>query len=85
MMSLLLPSLSSLRTPYGLSLIAKVSGFTILLSLAAANKWRFGPRIASGDEAALKAFRASVRAEWLLILAVVIISAAMTALFSPGH
>lgn len=83
MTTLLLPSLASLGTPYGKSLMAKTSGFTILMGLAAANKWRFGSKVGAGDAASLTAFRRSVLAEWILILIVVIITAAMTALFSP--
>jgi putative copper resistance protein D len=79
----LLPALASLGTPYGLMLIAKLAGFAVLMGLAAANKWRFGPRIATGDAAALTWLLRSVIAEWLLILTVVIVTATMTALFSP--
>lgn len=81
--SLLLPDLSSLRTPYGLSLISKVFGFAILMGLAAMNRWRFGPAIFKGEQSALKGFRRSVLAEWLLILVVVLVTAVMTASFSP--
>jgi putative copper export protein len=83
MTTLLLPSLASLGTPYGKSLIAKTSGFTILMGLAAANRWRFGPKVKTGDTLSLSAFRRSVLAEWFLIVVVVTITAAMTALFSP--
>ena len=79
---LVLPSLSSLNTAYGKSLLTKTGGFAILMGLAAANKWRFGPKVATGDATSLKAFRCSVLVEWLLILAVVTVTATMTALFS---
>lgn len=81
----LLPDLSALRTPYGLSLIAKVAGFSLLMVLAAANKWRFGPKVAGGERFAVKAFRCSVLAEWVLVFVVVAVTAAMTSLFSPEH
>lgn len=81
----LLPDLSSLRTPYGYLLMVKVSGFAILMAFAAANKWRFGPKVSDGDGIALQAFQRSVLAEWFLIMAVVLVTAAMTALFSPEH
>lgn len=83
--TLLLPSLASLSTPYGKSLLVKIAGFTLLMGLAAANKWRFGPRVKAGDAAGLTAFRRSVVAEWILILIVVAVTATMTALFSPEH
>jgi len=81
----LLPGLSSLQTPYGISLTAKTAGFAILMMLAAMNKWRFGTRVATGDRSALGAFRTTVVIEWLLILAVVTLTAIMTSLFSPDH
>jgi len=83
MAMMLLPGVSSLRTPYGLLLMAKIAGFAVLMGLAAANKWRLGPRVGLGDTVALRAFRISVLLEWFLIVAVVIVTAAMTALFSP--
>jgi putative copper resistance protein D len=85
MASLLLPDWSSLRTAYGFSLMAKVAGFSTLMALAALNKWRLGPAIARGDEVSVAAFCRSIAAEWLLIVAVVAVTAAMTALFAVGH
>lgn len=85
MASLLLPDWSSLRTAYGFSLMAKVGGFSTLMVLAALNKWRFGPAIARGDESAVTALRRTIAAEWILIVGIVAVTAAMTALFSVGH
>jgi len=85
MAALLLPDLARLQTPYGLALLTKLAGFSLLMLLAALNKWRLVPRIARGERSALAAFRISVAAEWLLISAVVAVTAVMTALFSPGH
>ena len=81
----LLPDLASLRKPYGLLLLAKVAGFAALMALAALNKWRLGPAIAKGSAGALVSFRRSVFVEWLLIAAVLAVTAVMTALFSPRH
>jgi putative copper resistance protein D len=81
----LLPGISSLGTPYGLSLLAKIAGFSILLALAAMNKWRLVPRISRGDASAPAALTLSIAAEALLIFSVVVITAVMTALFSPEH
>ena len=83
MAGVLLPDFSSLATPYGVSVMAKSAGFALLMVLAAANKWRFGPGIAAGKPAAAKMFRRCVFAEWFLILIVVLVTAVMTALFSP--
>jgi len=85
MAAALVPGLASLGTPYGLSLLAKVAGFAVLMALAAANKWRLGPGVARGDRAALRRFRRSVLAEWILILVVVAVTVTMTSLFSPDH
>jgi len=85
MASLLLPDWSSLWTAYGFSLMAKIAGFSTLMALAALNKWRFGPGIARGDGASVVALRRSIAVEWLLILAVVAVTATMTALFAVGH
>lgn len=82
---LLLPGWSSLRTAYGFSLMAKVAGFSTLMLLAAFNKWRLGPGVGRGDGAAVAAFRRSVAVEWVLIVGVVGVTAAMTALFDVRH
>lgn len=79
----LLPDLGALRSPYGRMLVLKVGGFTALIGLAALNKWRFGPRIASGAAGAAAAFRRGVAVEWLLIAAVLTATAVMTTLYSP--
>ena len=81
----LLEELKNLWTPYGVSLLLKVAGFTVLMGLAALNKWRLGPAIASGSIGALTSFRRSVAAEWFLISGVLAVTAVMTGLFSPTH
>ena len=80
---LLLPNLSALREPYGELLIAKVVGFALLMGLAAANKWRLGPALSSGIVGSGQWFRRSVATEYVLIAAVLAITAVMTSLFSP--
>jgi copper resistance protein D len=80
---MLLPGLASLRTPYGLLLLAKVGGFTMLMVLAALNKWRWVPALAAGDGRAPGALRRSVSAEWVLIVTVITITAWMTGVYSP--
>jgi putative copper export protein len=49
------------------------------------NKWRLGPAIARGAARDVRWFRRSIAAEYLLILAVLITTAAMTSFFSPEH
>jgi len=80
---LLLPSVSALSEPYGELLIAKVVGFAVLMGLAAANKWRLGPALAHGPVQTGRWFRLSVAAEYVLIAAVLTITAVMTSFFSP--
>ena len=82
---LLLEELKNLWTPYGVSILLKVAGFAALIGLAALNKWRLGPAIASGNAASLIAFRRSVSAELILIITVITVTAVMTGLFSPTH
>ncbi len=82
---LLLETLNNLWSAYGVSLLAKVAGFSVLMGLATLNKWRLGPAIAAGNTASLIAFRRSVAAEWGLIVGVLAVTAAMTSLFSPTH
>jgi putative copper export protein len=75
--------LDEFRLAYGISLIAKVGGFATLMGFAAINKWRLGPRLASGDHRAMQSFRRSLGLEYFLIAVVLSITAAMTALYSP--
>jgi copper resistance protein D len=80
---LLLPNLQALSEPYGELLIAKVVGFAVLMGLAAANKWRLGPSLVHGPAQSGRWFRRSVAAEYVLIAAVLAITAVMTSFFSP--
>lgn len=80
---LLLPNVAALRKPYGELLIAKVVGYALLMGLAAANKWRLGPALISGTARSRRSFRRSVATEYVLIAAVLTITAVMTSLFSP--
>jgi putative copper resistance protein D len=80
---LLLPNVSALSEPYGELLIAKVLGFAVLMGLAAANKWRLGPALVHGSAHSGRWFRRSVAAEYIVIAAVLTITAVMTSFFSP--
>ena len=80
---ILVPSWGVFRQPYGELLIVKVVGFAALMGLAALNKWRLGPGIASGGQVAVMALRRSVAAEYVLILGVLTVTAIMTGFFSP--
>jgi putative copper resistance protein D len=80
---LLLPNISALSEPYGKLLIAKAVGFAVLMGLAAANKWRLGPALVHGPVQSGRWFRRSVAAEYVVIAAVLTITAVMTSFFSP--
>lgn len=79
----LVPSLATLREPYGMLLLAKIAGFALLMGLAAANKWRLGPAIERGEDSGIRLFRRVVAIEYILIVAVLAITAVMTSFFSP--
>jgi putative copper export protein len=82
---LLLTSLSGLRTPYGILLVTKFAGFSVLMALAALNKWRLTPGVAHNNQVSMLALRVSVLAEGALIFAVITVTTVMSSLFSPRH
>jgi putative copper resistance protein D len=79
----LLPNLAALDKPYGRLLIVKVSGFAVLMGFAALNKRRLGPALARGDAAAAGSLRRSLAAEYLLIAAILCVTAVLTTFYSP--
>ena len=81
--ALLLPNVEALTRPYGQMIIAKAALFALLMVLAALNKWRFGPALAGPDLSAGKSFRRVVIVEYVLIVAVLAITAVMTTFYSP--
>jgi len=83
MAALLLPDVAALRAPYGRLLIAKFIGFMLLMGLAAANRRRFAPRLASAPNPSERRFRQSLGAEYMLIAAILTVTAIMTSWFSP--
>lgn len=78
-------SLAVLRTPYGRILLGKVAGFALLMVPAALNKWRLGPAIARGDARAALTFRRSLAIEYVLIAAVLALTAILTTFFAPDE
>jgi putative copper export protein len=69
---------------YGTLLLAKIVPFAVLMGLAALNKWRYAPALATTPRAAI-AFQRAVAAEYLLICVVLSATAIMTTFFSPEH
>ena len=75
----------SISDPYCMSLTGKVVLLAIALMLAALNRWLFGPALGAGSSQAVRVFSRSLAAEYLVLSAVIALTAAMTNLFSPGH
>ena len=78
---LLTGTLNVLRKPYGELLIAKVAGFGLLMVLAAFNKWHLTPAYEEAQSEA--SLRRSLAAEYVLIVAVLSVTAVLTAFYSP--
>ncbi|MBV9344826.1 MAG: CopD family protein [Gammaproteobacteria bacterium] len=79
----LLPGFAALGAPYGGLLCTKAALLALALVLAALNRQRYVPALARGEYAALVALRRSVRAEYVLLLGIIVASAALTGLFAP--
>jgi putative copper export protein len=80
---LLTGSVTVLRRPYGELLMVKLILFSLLMALAAWNKWRLTPALALGEARAAVALQRSIIAEIILIAVVLSVTAALTSLYSP--
>ena len=67
-----------LRTGYGQTLIFKTTLVSLLLALAAANKFRFIPALRKGNPNAAQNLITSITAEWAVIFAILAITAVLT-------
>ena len=65
-------------TSYGQALIGKIALVALLLTLAAANKFRFIPELHKKSPTAAKNLTHSISAEWLAIFAILGITAVLT-------
>jgi len=83
MAAAIVPTWGAMWTPYGILLSGKAIGFAVLMGLAALNKFRLGPALGLGSQAASRALRGSLIVESLLIASVLATTATMTAMFSP--
>jgi putative copper resistance protein D len=79
----LVPGLVVFGQPYGQLLLAKMAGFGALMGLAALNKLRLTPALWQNHPAAAPRLRRSLMSEYLIIAAVLGITAVMTGLYSP--
>jgi putative copper resistance protein D len=81
---ILIPGPGGWRAPYGLLLLAKLGAFGLLLVLAAWNRWWAVPALAAGNAGATPtALRRSIAIEYLLLGAVLAITALLTSFYSP--
>jgi copper resistance protein D len=80
---LLIDSMAVLRRAYGLLLLGKLAVFSLLMVLAALNRWRFTPALAVAPQSMRRALQRSMVAEYLGVLVVLSMTATLTSLFSP--
>ena len=78
---LLTGTLKVLGKPYGELLIVKLAGFGLLMLLAADNRWRLTP--AYEEARSPTSLRRSLAAEYVLIVAVLSVTAVLTTFYSP--
>ncbi len=69
-------------TGYGQALILKVAIVAFLLGLAAINKMRLVPRMLVGDERAVRHLSLSITLEWLVVGAILSMTAILTSVLS---
>ncbi len=81
---LLVPGWSVFAQPYGALLLVKLAAYAGLMGIAALNKLRLTPALLLGDRTAAPRLRRALLVEYLLIAAVLIVTAVMTGLYSPG-
>ena len=79
----IVPTWQALWTPYGQLLSGKVLAFSVLMGFASLNKLRLGPALEQGSPTAIRALRSSLMTEFVLITAVLAMTATMTTLYSP--
>lgn len=70
-------------TAYGQVLMLKILLVAILLTLAAANKWRFVPKLKRRDPAAARHLATSLSVEWSVVLGVFLVTAVLTTNVTP--
>lgn len=72
-----------LSTAYGWTLLAKLGVVSGLMALAALNKWRFVPSLASGTPAAVPHLRRSIQIEAIAVLLILLATATLTSITTP--
>nr|WP_255775280.1 CopD family protein [Microbulbifer sediminum] len=69
------------QSGYGLSMLLKLALVATVLLLAAQNKWRLVPRL----PATAAGLSGSIRAEMLVGVAILLVTALLSTLTGPGH
>ena len=72
-----------LSTAYGWTLLAKLGVVSGLMALAALNKWRFVPALASGTPAAVPHLRRSIQLEVGAVMLILLATATLTSITTP--
>lgn len=72
-----------LSTAYGWTLLVKLGVVSGLMALAALNKWRFVPALASGTPAAVPHLRRSIQIEAIAVLLILLATATLTSITTP--
>ena len=81
----LLPGAAAWLRPYGLLLGAKLAIFGLLMVLAALNRWRWVPMLATDGMRGRIALQRSVVFEYVLVASVLALTATLTTFYSPEH
>jgi putative copper export protein len=81
----LMPDRMSWISAYGWLILAKIAAFAVLLLLAAWNRWRAVPALAAdSSETSGSVLRRVMGVEYLLIVAVLAMTAVLTSFYSPS-
>jgi len=70
-------------TAYGQVLLLKILLVAVLLSLAAANKLRYVPKLKQGEPAAANHLASALSVEWHVVLGVLLMTAILTTHVTP--
>jgi putative copper export protein len=81
---ILMPDRASWSSRYGVLVLAKLGAFAVLMLLAAWNRWRALPALSATDSAAAgQSLRRVIAIEYVLIVAVLAMTAVLTTFYSP--
>lgn len=83
MSAVLMDGINFLNHTYGQILLFKAVTFSVLMLIAALNKWRYGPELENGIENSAHKLRRAILMEILLIALIVMATVILTSFFSP--